>query len=406
MKPMLVTLMILWLGGGAVAQRTQPFQDVPLDHWAQAAVERIADLGIVVGFPDGTFRGNEVLTRYQASLVLDRLLRVLSENPDLFAGADAAADAEWRTAVADLWDMVGNVNVRLDTVEAQLALLREEEVAQLREQVEALSDEVARLQAQVAAGTEPGAAGAPGVAGEAGAPGVPGPAGPVGPAGPAGPAGPEGPAAALEPEPPMVVEPPVPAPVAPEVIIESPLEPPQPVEPNAQDVADGPPPTLEEALPFLDLEIRPPRADRFSVGLAAVGAGGAVPLRLVVAAPHLVDAFGVRALLDYGRDSGFDSGTLALAAQATYVVDTVDWRFQGGAGLGWQFASDATPDARRGVFLSGFVGAEYFLTPALGVFLEGGLDYYLAADAEDVALDGSPRGPMYPTVALGVAYHF
>lgn len=400
MKPLLITLTILMLGGGAAGQRVLPFQDVPPDHWAQAAVERIADLGIVVGFPDGTFRGNEVLTRYQASLVIDRLLRVLGENPDLIAAADDTDDAAWREAVADLWDMVGNVNVRLDTLAAQLALLRDDEVAELRDQVESLSAEVARLQALVEAGAAPGVPGAPGL------PGEPGPPGPAGPAGEPGAPGPAGPPAPLEPEAAEVLEPPPPSPVAPDVIIESPLEEPLPVEPTVEDEVDAFAPPLEDALPMLGLETRPPRADRVYVGLAAVGARGAVPLRLVVGAPRLFDAFGVRATLDYGRDSGFEGGTAALAAHATYALDTERWRFTAGAGVGWQFASDTWPDARAGVFLSSLVGAEFFLTPSLGVFLEGGLDYYVGAAEGDVAVDGSPRGPVYPTVALGVAYHF
>src|SRR5690625_7702578 len=77
MKRFLVTLLAAVTAGGAFAQSS--FPDVPDNHWAGGAVDRIADLGIVIGFPDGSFRGNEAFTRYQAALVVSRLLDVVGE---------------------------------------------------------------------------------------------------------------------------------------------------------------------------------------------------------------------------------------------------------------------------------------------------------------------------------------
>ena len=48
--------------------------DVPAGHWAKDAVDAITKCGLIQGFPDGTFRGNENLTRYQAALIFHRLL--------------------------------------------------------------------------------------------------------------------------------------------------------------------------------------------------------------------------------------------------------------------------------------------------------------------------------------------
>ncbi|HZW99235.1 MAG TPA: S-layer homology domain-containing protein, partial [Trueperaceae bacterium] len=70
MKKLLVTLLAAVFLSGAFAQSS--FPDIPANHWAGDAVDRIADLGIVIGFPDGTFRGNEAFTRYQAALVVSR----------------------------------------------------------------------------------------------------------------------------------------------------------------------------------------------------------------------------------------------------------------------------------------------------------------------------------------------
>ncbi len=53
-----------------------------VSEWARPAVERVKRLGLMSGFPDGTFRGGEPLSREQAAVVLDRLLRLLAPEVD------------------------------------------------------------------------------------------------------------------------------------------------------------------------------------------------------------------------------------------------------------------------------------------------------------------------------------
>src|SRR5438045_2354486 len=52
---------------GAPAQG--PFPDVPVAHWAYDAVNELTALGIVHGYPDGTFRGGSAITRYELALL-------------------------------------------------------------------------------------------------------------------------------------------------------------------------------------------------------------------------------------------------------------------------------------------------------------------------------------------------
>ncbi|AGK04776.1 S-layer protein [Meiothermus ruber DSM 1279] len=56
-----------------MAQAQTQFRDVPAGHWARQAVEFAVQCGLIEGFPDGTFRGNQNLTRYQAALIFFRL---------------------------------------------------------------------------------------------------------------------------------------------------------------------------------------------------------------------------------------------------------------------------------------------------------------------------------------------
>ncbi len=79
MKQRAALLIVTILGtalGTALAQppRETPFTDVDPDSYAAEAIERVREAGIFIGFPDGTFRGDEPLTFAQAELVLTRLL--------------------------------------------------------------------------------------------------------------------------------------------------------------------------------------------------------------------------------------------------------------------------------------------------------------------------------------------
>ena len=52
----------------------QPFADVPADHWAFDAIAELAAKGILEGYPDGTFKGDRAMTRYEMAMALARIL--------------------------------------------------------------------------------------------------------------------------------------------------------------------------------------------------------------------------------------------------------------------------------------------------------------------------------------------
>ena len=56
-----------------------PFPDVPSNHWAYDAVNELASKGLIIGYPDGTFRGNNPLTRYEFAMVISRLISYLEK---------------------------------------------------------------------------------------------------------------------------------------------------------------------------------------------------------------------------------------------------------------------------------------------------------------------------------------
>lgn len=53
--------------------------DVPFGHWAYDAIEELMDLGVLRGYPDGTFKGKAPLTRYEFALAIRDALAAIRE---------------------------------------------------------------------------------------------------------------------------------------------------------------------------------------------------------------------------------------------------------------------------------------------------------------------------------------
>ena len=62
-------------------QGGQTFTDIQ-GHWAQAYIERAAELGWIKGFEDGTFRPDTYITRAQAMTMINRVLNRIPEDAD------------------------------------------------------------------------------------------------------------------------------------------------------------------------------------------------------------------------------------------------------------------------------------------------------------------------------------
>jgi hypothetical protein len=58
----------------APAFAANPFSDVPMNHWAYDAVEQLAAKGILEGYPNGTFKGNRAMTRYEIAQMVARMM--------------------------------------------------------------------------------------------------------------------------------------------------------------------------------------------------------------------------------------------------------------------------------------------------------------------------------------------
>jgi hypothetical protein len=73
----LVTALLMPLSRVALAT---PFSDVPANHWAYQYIQSLAADGVIDGYPDGKFKGDRPLTRYEMAVVVARVIAKLQEN--------------------------------------------------------------------------------------------------------------------------------------------------------------------------------------------------------------------------------------------------------------------------------------------------------------------------------------
>ncbi|HCZ07368.1 MAG TPA: hypothetical protein DHV12_09635 [Thermotogae bacterium] len=116
--------------------------DVPVNHWAYDSVKKLVEMKILSGFPDGTFRGNDSLTRYQAAVAFDRVMQYLDSKIESAVGENV------RGELAQLKSQFSDLRKRTETIEAVLEGLVNT-LRNLDENYGQLSDEIAQVRAAV-----------------------------------------------------------------------------------------------------------------------------------------------------------------------------------------------------------------------------------------------------------------
>ena len=117
MKKILAIAAAAALTAGVSAYAANPFSDVSTDDWAYQAVSDLSDQGVVEGYPDGTFKGERNMTRYELAQVIARLMaredQLNAEQKatlDKLAGEYADELANLGVRVSNLEKKVGNIS--------------------------------------------------------------------------------------------------------------------------------------------------------------------------------------------------------------------------------------------------------------------------------------------------------
>lgn len=388
-KFLIASMLTASVGLGTVYAQNTSFSDVPADSYAADAVSQLVELGIVNGFPDGTFKGNDPFNRYQAALVISRLMDVLDKNAaaasalsqeDLDSMRNAMSTLSQKIDVAN--GQVGALSDRVTALEnagpsADLAALADrvsalesssspegqsftdletrvttlEQSFATQQEVKDLRNQLKNLQSKLGVSAPTSAA----------------------------------PQAAPSAE-------------AAESTSQSAT---QSVK-NAAATVTEPEVTLEPG------KVAAPKvaAER---GKFYIGAGAAYEINAVdnlrflprahMGVDHLVGNFGLRVAADVGRQSSIEKPTVAASGDLIYSVGKGNVSGYLGVGGGFQFDDlIAEVDAYQGPFVGGLLGVEFGQGP-ITFFIEGGADYYLA--------DGGITTPgygtqIYPTAAVGI----
>lgn len=127
---LIVAIMMIWAMGLPAMAAGNPFADVPANHWAYDILVKLAELGIVTGYPeDGLFRGNRSLTRYEAAVMMARFLAVLEK--EVASQVGAASDSIKTKAVEEA---IGKAQAE---VKAQLEAALANQQSALAKQIDA-----------------------------------------------------------------------------------------------------------------------------------------------------------------------------------------------------------------------------------------------------------------------------
>ena len=108
MKKSLVLAMAMALGVTASAYAANPFSDVPAGHWAYDSVNKLAAAGVVDGYPDGTYGGDKLMTRYEMAQIVAKAM-AKGANVDKLA-------AEFADELDSLGVRVANLEKKADNV--------------------------------------------------------------------------------------------------------------------------------------------------------------------------------------------------------------------------------------------------------------------------------------------------
>ena len=89
-----------------------PFEDVAADHWAYDAVAQLAADGVIEGYGDGTYRGDQEITRYEMAQMV---ARAMAKN-----GVSAADKAMIDKLAAEFADELNALGVRVAALEKKV----------------------------------------------------------------------------------------------------------------------------------------------------------------------------------------------------------------------------------------------------------------------------------------------
>lgn len=150
-KMMMVALIASAISGTVYAAGAKLYDDVPTNHWAYAAVADLTEKGLLVGMPNGTFKGNKPMTRYSFAVVVSRMLdrynELLKTNNEVSSKDVKALEdlvTEFVNEIEALSDEVKEIKSDVKSVKADVSDVKDN-VSELNTKTTALEKKVNRI---------------------------------------------------------------------------------------------------------------------------------------------------------------------------------------------------------------------------------------------------------------------
>ena len=113
------------IAGVTTAFAANPFSDVTPSDWAYQAVETLAAQGVIDGYPDGTFKGQNNITRYEMAQLVARAMARQDR-------VSAEQGAVINSLANEFADELNNLGVRVSNLEKKVGNVRFDGDARMR----------------------------------------------------------------------------------------------------------------------------------------------------------------------------------------------------------------------------------------------------------------------------------
>lgn len=141
----------LALACASVMAQSGPPTDVPKDHWAYPAVENLFRLGILKGYPDGTFKGSRPASRFELATATNAAHVEIKNAIDRFTSQFEGLRPGPGNRYASLADLAA-LRRDMDSLRTDIAGVRatKTEVEGLKDDFQSLNEQLRAIRASLA----------------------------------------------------------------------------------------------------------------------------------------------------------------------------------------------------------------------------------------------------------------
>ena len=139
---LLVAVMVL----STIVASAEPFKDVPFSHWSYDAVNKLAAKGILQGYPDGTFKGKQTVTRYALAMVTAKMVANVEQMLESGIGTNLVTKSDLQTLeklTVEFADELALLGVKVTALEDDMQVVKED-VSMLKRDVDGIKDYMAK----------------------------------------------------------------------------------------------------------------------------------------------------------------------------------------------------------------------------------------------------------------------